>query len=236
MFGLLGIVAWGEALIPVYLAATLASDKRYTAFRFQAALLAVLAVLVAAMIQAGGGTVPESKKLMEMIPDLYAQGIAMRGGGPDRFAAGCTAGDGLAAGWAALVILGPGIFICLMFLTGSTLGGLYSGVVEKPARKVSAAYNDAVDTLSQRIAEAEPRRPRFNIDVPMPTKPPADPLAEEEPLPLEETGARHALNEAAGASSRLMFRCSRTAGRFLPQRKPLETAIWNSRWRRPPPR
>lgn len=196
MFGLLGIVAWGAALIPVYLAATLASDKRYTAFRFQAALLAVLAVLVAAMIQAGGGTVPESKKLMEMIPDLYAQGIAMKGGGliGSLLAVPLVTACGRMA---ALVILGLGIFICLMFLTGSTLGGLYSGVVEKPARKVSAAYNDAVDTLSQRIAEAEPRRPRFNIDVPMPTKPPADPLAEEEPLPLEEPGARHALNEAA---------------------------------------
>ena len=80
----------------------------------------------------------------------------------------------------ALVILGLGIFICLMFLTGSTLVGLYSGMVEKPARKVSEAYSGAVDTLSQRMAEAEPRRPKFNIDVPMPTKPPVDPLAEEE--------------------------------------------------------
>lgn len=47
----------------------------------------------------------------------------------------------------ALVILGLGIFICLMFLTGSTLVGLYSGMVEKPARKVSEAYSGAVDTL-----------------------------------------------------------------------------------------
>ncbi|MEI3578759.1 MAG: hypothetical protein V8Q30_01460 [Acutalibacteraceae bacterium] len=58
----------------------------------------------------------------------------------------------------ALVILGLGIFICVMFLTGSTLAGLYSGMVEKPARKVSEAYSDAVDTLSQRMSEAEPRR------------------------------------------------------------------------------
>ena len=79
-----------------------------------------------------------------------------------------------------MVFLGLGIFICLMFLTGSTLVGLYSGMVEKPARKVSEAYSGAVDTLSQRMAEAEPRRPKFNIDVPMPTKPPVDPLAEEE--------------------------------------------------------
>ncbi len=119
MFGLLGIVAWGAALIPVYLAATLASDKRYTAFRFQAALLAVLAVLVAAMIQAGGGTVPESKKLMEMIPDFYAQGIAMKGGGliGSLLAVPLVTACGRMA---ALVILGLGIFICLMFLTGST--------------------------------------------------------------------------------------------------------------------
>lgn len=100
----------------------------------------------------------------------------------------------------ALVILGLGIFICLMFLTGSTLVGLYSGMVEKPARKVSEAYSGAVDTLSQRMAEAEPRRPKFNIDVPMPTKPPVDPLAEEEdeeePEP-EQSGARNALTEAA---------------------------------------
>lgn len=43
------------------------------------------------------------------------------------------------------------------------------------------------------MAEAEPRRPKFNIDVPMPTKPPVDPLAEEEdeeePEP-EQSGAR----------------------------------------------
>lgn len=84
------------------------------------------------------------------------------------------------------MILGLGIFICLMFLTGSTLGGLYSGVVEKPARKVSAAYNDAVDTLSQRIAEAEPGARGSTSMCPCPPSRRADPLAEEEPLPLEE--------------------------------------------------
>lgn len=48
------------------------------------------------------------------------------------------------------------------------------------------------------MAEAEPRRPKFNIDVPMPTKPPVDPLAEEEDEEEpEQSGARNALTEAA---------------------------------------
>ena len=199
MFGLLGIVAWGAALIPVYLAAVLSSDSRYTRFKVQAILLTLLAVLIAAAVQAGGGTVPESEKFTEMVAELYAQGAAMKGGG----LIGSLLGVPLvnACGKVgALVILGLGIFICLMFLTGSTLVGLYSGMVEKPARKVSEAYSGAVDTLSQRMAEAEPRRPKFNIDVPMPTKPPVDPLAEEEdeeePEP-EQSGARNALTEAA---------------------------------------
>ena len=199
MFGLLGIVAWGAALIPVYPAAVLSSDSRYTRFKVQAILLTLLAVLIAAAVQAGGGTVPESEKFTEMVAELYAQGAAMKGGG----LIGSLLGVPLvnACGKVgALVILGLGIFICLMFLTGSTLVGLYSGMVEKPARKVSEAYSGAVDTLSQRMAEAEPRRPKFNIDVPMPTKPPVDPLAEEEdeeePEP-EQSGARNALTEAA---------------------------------------
>lgn len=198
MFGLLGLVAWGAVLIPVYLAAVLASDSRYTRFKVQAVLLSVLAVLIAAMLQAARGTVPDSDLPMKIIGDLYAQGVSLKGGGligsllgvPLVNACGRTG---------AMVILGLGIFICLMFLTGSTLGGLYSGVVEKPARKVSEAYTGAVDTLSQHMAEAEPRRPKFNIDVPMPTKPPVDPLAEEEEEEREpeESGARHALSEAA---------------------------------------
>ena len=44
MFGLLGIVAWGAALIPVYLAAVLSSDSRYTRFKVQAILLTLLAM------------------------------------------------------------------------------------------------------------------------------------------------------------------------------------------------
>lgn len=197
MFGLLGIVAWGAALIPVYLAAVLSSDSRYTRFKVQAILLTLLAVLIAAAVQAGGGTVPESEKFTEMVAELYAQGAAMKGGG----LIGSLLGVPLvnACGKVgALVILGLGIFICLMFLTGSTLVGLYSGMVEKPARKVSEAYSGAVDTLSQRMAEAEPRRPKFNIDVPMPTKPPGGPLAEEEDEEEpEQSGARNALTEAA---------------------------------------
>ena len=50
MFGLLGIVAWGAALIPVYLAAVLSSDSRYTRFKVQAILLTLLAVLIAAAL------------------------------------------------------------------------------------------------------------------------------------------------------------------------------------------
>lgn len=75
MFGLLGIVAWGAALIPVYLAAVLSSDSRYTRFKVQAILLTLLAVLIAAAVQAGGGTVPESEKFTEMVAELYAQAL-----------------------------------------------------------------------------------------------------------------------------------------------------------------
>lgn len=134
MFGLLGIVGLEAALIPVYLAATLASDKRYTAFRFQAALLAVLAVLVAAMIQAWRRHRPGEQEVMEMTPIFMPRASPMKGGGliGSLLAVPLVTACGRMA---ALVILGLGIFICLMFLTGSTLGGLYSGVVEKPARR-----------------------------------------------------------------------------------------------------
>ena len=67
-------------------------------------------------------------------------------------------------------------------------------MVEKPAKKVSDAYNGAVDTLSQRIADGESRRRSFNIDVPMPTAPAADPLAEEE----AEAAAQASANARAG--------------------------------------
>ncbi|MEI3578760.1 MAG: hypothetical protein V8Q30_01465 [Acutalibacteraceae bacterium] len=59
MFGLLGIVAWGAVLIPVYLAAVLASESRYTRFKVQGVLLTVLAVLTAAAVQAAAGTAPK---------------------------------------------------------------------------------------------------------------------------------------------------------------------------------
>lgn len=63
------------ALIPVYLAAVLSSDSRYTRFKVQAILLTLLAVLIAAAVQAGGGTVPESEKFTEMVAELYAQAL-----------------------------------------------------------------------------------------------------------------------------------------------------------------
>lgn len=59
MFGLLGIVAWGAALIPVYLAAVLSSDSRYTRFKVQAILLTLLAVLIAAAVQAAAALSPK---------------------------------------------------------------------------------------------------------------------------------------------------------------------------------
>ena len=193
LYGLFGLTAAAAVFIPVYLAATLASEQRHGLFRSHAALLVLLAVLIAAVLQVALGGLPEAEEPLALIAELYQAGIDHSGGG----LIGAALGVPLLSACGrtgALVILALGIFLDLMFLTGSTLGRLYSGVVEKPAKKVSDAYNGAVDTLSQRIADGESRRRSFNIDVPMPTAPAADPLAEEE----AEAAAQASANARAG--------------------------------------
>ncbi len=194
MFGLLGICAYAAVFIPVYLAIVLASESRYQGFRSQAVFLSLLAVFGAAVFQVTGAGLPESVQPMEVLQELYAQGVALEGGG----LIGAALGAPLLSGCGrtgSLVILGLGIFILLMFLTGSTLVGLYSSMVEKPVKKVGDVYNSTVDGISRHLAETEtePRRSRFNIDVPMPEPPPEDKLAEE----TEEADSRQTLFQAA---------------------------------------
>lgn len=197
MFGLLGACAYGAAFIPVYLAAVLASESRYPTFKSKAVFLSLLALFIGAVLQVIGAGVPEAEGFMNTVAELYVQGVALEGGG----LLGAALGAPLLAACGktgSLVILGLGIFILIMFITGATLVGLYSNVVEKPARKVEDVYNSTLDGISRHMAEAEnePRRKRFNIDVPLPTPPGEDPLAgqeeEEEPRPRKKPAARQA--------------------------------------------
>lgn len=163
MLGLFGWCAFLIAPILIYVAILATLDKPLGSVKHKLWQTGVLITLMSGATQIFTLGFPEAEGIIAGTKELFASGIALKGGGVASAVFGLpllALFDKTGAGITVVLL----IFVFLMVITGSTLIGLYHSAT-KPVRKLEEAYTERVGT--QPPPEERQSGARFNIDVPM---------------------------------------------------------------------
>ncbi len=161
MYGIFGVLVFVIPVILMVIAVFLAMDKLRGSVKAKIIEASVLVVLINSVIDIF--IADEALGFGENIAAAYTSGILLKSGGalgaligtPIRLACG-------RAGAAVIVIIAA--FVLLMFLTGTTLVGLFKAV-SKPVRTIERQAEDAFEERARRAEEASKRK--FNPDIPV---------------------------------------------------------------------
>ena len=143
LFGIFGITSYLLAPLIIYVAIMVASDSEMENEGAKVFEAVGLIVLLSGALQIFFGGMPVSEGLVNKFTEVYAEGVAIRGGGIASFIIGIPLYAMFGKVPAAITTLLL-IFLLIMILTGTTLFDFFS-FASKPYRKTVEAYAEKVE-------------------------------------------------------------------------------------------